>query len=94
MDNSTLYARSGHVVATEIGGEIVLLNTESWVCLEFDPAGSAIWGLLEQPVTLPQLVDKLTELYVCEPGRCRDDTKAFLDEMIGQGAVTATPGLA
>jgi Coenzyme PQQ synthesis protein D (PqqD) len=90
MTDAPLYARATDVVATELEGTVVLLNTQSWVYLEFDKVGSAIWGLLERPATLPALVTALTGKYEVEPAQCQVDTKSFLDEMIEQGVVTVS----
>jgi len=92
MSDSMVYARSPNVISTELDGEMVLLDTENWIYLEFDRIGAAIWGLLETPAALPALVDALTARYEVARGQCESDTKAFLDEMIGKGVVTATPG--
>jgi len=82
------YARTADAIEADVGGEIVLLHTQSWQYIEFDRIGAAIWGLLTEPKSLDALVSLLTSTYDVDRGRCRADTKAFLDEMIEQGLVT------
>ena len=85
---SELYARTADAIEADVGGEIVLLHTQSWQYIEFDRIGATIWGLLAEPKSLDALVSSLTSTYDVDPGRCRADTKAFLDEMVEQGMVT------
>ncbi len=79
--------RSSDVVHANVQGDVVLLNTRSWVYLEFDRVGSAVWALLDVPRTLPSLVEALRQTFEIDEARCTADTQSFLDEMIAQGAV-------
>lgn len=90
MADMVRYARATDIVATEVDGTAVLLNTQSWVYLDFDRVGTAIWDLLETPQTMPALVAALTAKFKVDEATCAADTKAFLDDMVAQGAVTAS----
>lgn len=82
-----LYRRATEFIATDVEGELVLLHTLSWNYFEFDKIGASIWALLDVPQSLPALVDALMAKFDVDEARCRADTKAFLDDMIGQGLV-------
>jgi hypothetical protein len=88
MTATQLYARTSDVIEADVGGEIVLLHTQNWQYFEFDSVGAAIWYLLESPRNLDTLVDSLTAQFEVDPNRCREDTRAFLDDMVAQGLVT------
>lgn len=90
MSNTPTYARTQDIIEAEVGGEVVLLHTQSWQYFEFDRTGATIWSLLMEPRSLDTLVDALTSQFDVEPGQCATETKAFLDEMIEQGLVTAS----
>lgn len=92
--NSTtsLYARTGDVIEADVGGEVVLLHTQNWQYFEFDKVGAAIWNLLDAPSSLDSLVASLTAKFEVDEVQCRQETKAFLDEMVAQGLVTAGNG--
>jgi len=81
------YRRTEDIVEAEVGGEVVLLHTQSWQYFEFDAVGAAIWGLLKEPRSLDALVSALTERFEVDQARCEQETRAFLDELIGQGLV-------
>ena len=89
MTAEPTYARTADIIEAEVGGEIVLLHTKNWQYFEFDPTGAAIWTLLSEPRRLDSLVDALIARFEVDRGRCADETKAFLDEMLEQGLVTA-----
>ena len=82
-----LYARMSDVIATEVAGQTVLLNTKDWSYHEFGKVGSSLWELMEIPRSLPTLVDDLMAIYDIDHARCTQETRAFLDDMIAQGIV-------
>ena len=89
---SRLYQRTSEFIATDVAGELVLLHTLSWNYFEFDTVGASIWALLDAPHSLPALVEALMAKFDVDETRCRADTRAFLDDMIGQGLVTVIDG--
>jgi hypothetical protein len=92
MSSSDLYARTSDVIEADVGGEVVLLHTQNWQYFEFDKVGASIWGLLAAPNSLDSLVSSLTEQFEVAPDQCREETKAFLDEMVAQGLITVGHG--
>jgi len=88
MPGTEVYKRTADVIEADVGGETVLLHTQSWQYIEFDRVGAAIWNLLTEPSSLDSLVSALTSAFEVEQDRCRVETKAFLDEMVEQGLVT------
>ena len=92
MVSGDLYMRTPDVIEADVGGEIVLLHTQSWQYFEFDKVGSAIWGLLSAPASLDALVASLTNQFEVDETRCREETRSFLNEMIEQGLITVGNG--
>ena len=87
-----LYQRTSEFIAADVADELVLLHTVSWYYFEFDKIGTSIWTLLDAPRSLPSLVETLRMEFDVDETRCSADTKAFLDDMIGQGLVTVIDG--
>ena len=93
MTGEMVYQRHPEVIGIEVSGEMVLLDSRSWTYLDFDDIGSRIWVLLNEPLTLPALVDKLTGEFAVDPTACRRDTEIFLYDLIKKGVVvTAATG--
>ena len=82
-----VFARHPEVIGVEVSGEIVLLDNRSWTYLDFDDIGSRIWVLLNEPLTLPALVDKLTAEFAVDAAACQRDTETFLQNLIDKGVV-------
>lgn len=80
-----VYQRTDDVVETKQADVVVLLHLKNWNYFEFDAVGSAIWSLLEEPRSLPALVESLTTRFNVDEERCRVETKEFLDGLITQG---------
>lgn len=78
---SLLISRDNNHVATEIDGELVLLDLASNSYLGFDPVGSSIWQLLETPITFRDLLIALVEKYDVMEDVCRADTISFLHDL-------------
>lgn len=87
-----LYRKTGDVIEADVGGEVVLLHTQNWQYFEFDKVGATIWSLLDAPSSLDTLVTSLLTHFQVEREQCRQETKAFLDQMMAQGLITAGNG--
>jgi Coenzyme PQQ synthesis protein D (PqqD) len=87
MSGETVFQRHPEVIGIEVSGEMVLLDSRSWTYLDFDDIGSRIWVLLNEPLTLPALVDKLTGEFDVDAAACRRDTEMFLQDLIKKGVV-------
>jgi hypothetical protein len=87
-----LYAHTNDIIATDVDGEVILLNPKSWNFFEFDRIGGSIWKHLETPRSLPSLVDTLMVDFDVDQARCLGDTKIFLDALIAHGLVAVVDG--
>lgn len=79
--NKLVVSRDKEHVTTEIDGEVVLLDLTSNSYLGFDAVASSIWGALEQPITLQDLLKLLAEKYDVTEDVCRADTLSFLQDL-------------
>jgi hypothetical protein len=85
--DSLLLSRSKDNVATELEGEVVLLDLTSNAYIGFDAIGSSIWALLEKPITLPGLLTALMEKYDVNEDTCRVDVLSFLAELFDKNLI-------
>jgi len=90
--STCLYQRTGDVIEADVGGEVVLLHTRNWQYFEFDKVGATIWSLLDAPRSLDALVASLLTHFQVDGDQCRQETKAFLDQMMARGLVTIGHG--
>jgi hypothetical protein len=52
-----------------------------------EPPGDAIWELLEDPIELDGLVDRLATDFGADDARVRADLSVFLDDLLRAGVV-------
>lgn len=72
--------RAAGVVEAQFDDVRVLLN-DDLEYLGLDEVGQRIWDLLEEPSSLGELVDRLTDEYEVDEATCRADVSRFLDAL-------------
>ncbi len=73
--------RSSEPMQAELDNELVMMSVERGSYYGLDPVGSKIWELLEEPMTVRELIDKLLEIYEVDPATCEKETLEFLASM-------------
>lgn len=76
-----IFSRSTSQVSTELDGETVILDVAAGIYSGLDPIGTAIWNLLEKPVSFSQLVETILARYDVSEERCIDDMLTFLKDL-------------
>ena len=71
----------------EIQGRTVVLSPARREVHELDEVGTFLWTRLDRPRTAADLVDSLCGEFEVEPGRAREDVRAFLTELRDKGLV-------
>jgi len=61
--------------------ELVMMSVERGSYYGLDPVGSKIWELLEEPLTVSELVSKLVDIYDVDQSVCERETIEFLESM-------------
>ncbi len=84
---------SREAVATEINGEVVLMNLERDRCHGLGSTGSEIWRRLREPIRVAQLMVQLEAEFESAPGEIESDVMRTLGEYAAEGLiqVSATP---
>ena len=52
--------------------------------------GARVWELVQEPLTVRELIDRVAAEYDVERDRCRQDLLELLDELSTAGLVTVT----
>ncbi|MDH5523382.1 MAG: PqqD family peptide modification chaperone [Desulfobulbaceae bacterium] len=88
--NTLLVSRGKDHMATELEGEVVLLDLASNNFVGLDAVGSAIWQLLEQPISFHNLCQRLMAKYNVTEDVCRADVLSFLKELGESNLITVS----
>lgn len=68
-------------VSTDLAGEAVILNLESGMYYGLDEVGARIWELIQQPQSVPVILETLLNEYEVEPGQCENDLLVLLQSL-------------
>jgi hypothetical protein len=75
-------------LASAVGDELVMMGIESGTYVGMNSVGSVIWGLLEQPIAVNELVYRLTELYEVPREVCEKQVLGYLQKINEQEMLT------
>lgn len=81
LDPSATIVRSADTVATEVDGEIVLIDIDAGKYFGMDAVGSEIWRRLESPVRVDALCAALVAHFDGDAAVIEGETLAFLDKL-------------
>lgn len=79
--DSLLICRGKDNMATEIEGDVVLLDLASNAFVGLDAIGSVVWEHLHEPISFQGLCLLLMERYDVAEDVCRTDVLEFLQEL-------------
>lgn len=88
IDDACTLARPAHLVASEVDGEMVILNIESGHFFQLNQIGSRIWEALETPMALADLCRAMGDRFDADPETCRRDVTEFVELLSENGLVT------
>ena len=81
------YKLSGKALFTAVGEDIVALNVNDGQCYGMEKVTAAVWRLLETPMSIDDVCERLMTLYAVDPEVCRTDVERLLDQLRGEGLV-------
>lgn len=85
FSQTTLVQASPGVASCDLVGEAALLDLETGIYYGLDPVGARIWGLLQQPCRVDQLLVLLQGEYEVTRERCERETLALLGQLAAAG---------
>ena len=85
MTDTTVLSRREGLMTADMNGSAVMMDIMSGKYYNLGEVGGRIWEMLEEPMTLGALVQKLTAEYDVSAERCRSDMLPFLNTLIERG---------
>lgn len=85
MTDNTILSRRMGLMTADMNGSAVMMDIMSGKYYNLGEVGGRIWELLEQPMTVTALVEKLTAEYDVSAERCRTDMEPFLMKLLERG---------
>ncbi len=85
LEITTNITRHPDMLSAEIGGEAVMMSIENGAYFGLNPIATRIWDLIEQPKTIAELIQTITDEYDVSAEQAADDVQEFVAEMIERG---------
>lgn len=76
----------GHI-ASDMGGEKVLLSVQKGKYYNLGEIGGRIWELAGKPIMVTQLIEALIAEYDVEPAECKEQVFSFLEHLLKEGLI-------
>jgi Coenzyme PQQ synthesis protein D (PqqD) len=87
ISQSTRVTISPDVVSCDLAGEVAILNMKDGVYYGLDPVGATIWNLIQKPIVLEEVRDKILEEYDVEAEECQEDLLELIEKLVENGLV-------
>ena len=82
------FVRHPDLVAADMDGDLVMMSIENGEYYGVGGVGPRVWELLEQPVTLGQIVATISEEFEVEEHGCYEDMLGFVRQLFDMGLVS------
>lgn len=81
------YKRSHDAVSSTLDDSICLFNLKTCEYFSLNDTGSAIWGCIERPATIPEIAANIVEIYDISHEDCCNEIQAWIETAIDQGVI-------
>ena len=87
MNDNTILSRRMGLMTADMNGSAVMMDIMTGKYYNLGEVGGRIWELIEEPMTVAALVQKLTAEYDVSAAQCRADILPFLAKLVERGLV-------
>ena len=79
--------RNESFIEAPIDNDIVLMSIENGKYYGLDAVASRVWTLLEQPISLQEVIDTLMQEYDVEREQCEAEMWVFIEHLFDENAL-------
>jgi len=84
---NSIIKRNPELVSSDVDGEKVMMSIESGEYFGLDPVGGRIWELIENPIQVNILIEKLLDEFEVDKELCKTDTLDFLKQLLEKNLI-------
>jgi hypothetical protein len=77
-------------LASPLGEEIVMMNTDSGAYIGVNNVGSDIWNMIDGTITVDELRMRILEVYAIDEEQLNNELEVFLQGMLKQEMILIT----
>ena len=78
----SVISRNPEIIHSAMDSEVVMMSVDQGLFFGIDTIGTHIWNLIETPLKVEDLIEKLVVSYDVERSVCENDTLLFLNDML------------
>jgi len=78
----TTYIRNNKTISGRLHDELVMMDIEQGKYFSLNPVATSIWDMLEKPIAMEVLCEKLMEEYEVGIEQCKAEVEEHLNEMV------------
>ena len=82
FSSNTILERNPDIICSKVDDEIVMMNIVGGTYFGLDTTGAIIWELLEEPLSLDQLIKPLVKKFEISQNQCENDCMDFFLHML------------
>lgn len=87
MNSQTTIKRTNKALASAIDDEVVMFDADAGKYYGLNSVAAKVWNMLEEPLKVGEICDKLTKEYDVEKEKCLDEVLGFLPELLEKGLI-------
>ncbi len=85
---SSVVEAKSEPLAAPLAGGLVILQVETDRYYNLNELGTEVWQLIQQPVTVAEIVERVTATHDVDAARCEADILALLQDMAQAQLIT------
>lgn len=89
-ERAARYVRNGKTISGRLHDEMVMMDLEQGKYFSLNPVATRIWEILEQPMTITELCNKLTEEYEVDSQSCMEEVSEYIEELARLGLLSGS----
>ena len=86
------YIQNRQVVQSKIGEEVVMLDMESGFYFGLNSVASVIWNMMQNAVTVEEIVDQLMAEYSVQKSQCLAESQELIGRMLEHKIIICITG--
>lgn len=80
--NTIVERNDADLISSQLGDDIVLMNSNTGDYMGMNAVGSDIWKLLELPLSLDEVTSRVANMYEVDENYGKDKISSFLQRML------------
>lgn len=74
-------------IVSDMDGEKVMLSIQNGKYYNMGKIGGEIWSIIEEPISVSNLITSLMSSYDVEPNECVEQVLSFLNQLLGEDLI-------